>query len=227
MPLTEPCIRMGPDQGPVALIILPLFEESNRLRRTVVEAMRALAAGGHASALPDLPGQNDSLIPTHAVTLDDWRAAVAAHVEQTARPVVTVALRGGCLIDAAANAAGHWRLAPVSGASLVRSMVRARVASEREAGRTVTAESLREQAARAGQLDLTGNTLSAAMVAQLDAAETDTATAAPLRSVTLGAGDGRITGAPLWLRAEPGFDATLAHSIADDVAQWMTTCAER
>src|SRR3546814_11084271 len=42
------------------LIVPPLFEEANRTRRTLVLAMRALAAEGFAALLPDLPGQNES-----------------------------------------------------------------------------------------------------------------------------------------------------------------------
>ena len=51
------------------LLIPPLFEEANRMRRTLVLAMRALSAdmGIVPSLLPDLPGQNDSLEPTVAV----------------------------------------------------------------------------------------------------------------------------------------------------------------
>lgn len=218
-------LRHGPnDQDARVLIVPPLFDEANRLRRTLVLAMRALADRGVASLLPDLPGQNESLVPTVAVDLDQWRSAVAAIVAAEPGPVMIASLRGGALIDNGAAAAGWWRLAPAPGASLLRTMLRARVASDREAGISSSIDSLIGDAQHSPLL-LAGNLLSPVMVEQLQAAlpvETD-----PLCTVTLGAGPSDVAGSPLWLRAEPDEDAVMATAMAENISGWMRACGLR
>ena len=49
----------------------------NRTRTFVVTVLRLLAERGIAGALPDLPGQGESLVPTQAMRLADMRAAFA------------------------------------------------------------------------------------------------------------------------------------------------------
>jgi hypothetical protein len=106
---------------------------------------------------------------------------------------------------------------------LLRNMLRTKVAGEREAGRDITMESLRERA-NSAPVELAGNILSPAMVAGLEVATADDG-AAPLRTVTVGgAGDGRIAGSALWLRSEPGEDAALVAAMTHDVMGWMRIC---
>lgn len=220
-PASEHILRIVPD-GPARATILflpPLFEEANRTRRTIVLAMRALAAEGLATLLPDLPGQNDSLVPTVEVDLDRWRQALAETAAMIDGPVVIASLRGGALIDHGAAAAAWWRLAPVGGTSLLRTLLRARVAADREAGLTSSLEDLQDRA-RHEPLMLAGNLLSPAMMAQLGSAEA--VAVAPLRAIGLGA-EG-IAGSPLWLRVEPGEDAEMAAAIAADIAEWSRSC---
>jgi hypothetical protein len=221
---TEQCLRFpGTADVPTILFIPPLFDEANRMRRTLVLTMRVLSARGVASLLPDLPGQNDSLVPTEAVTLTGWRAALADVAAAEAGPLLVASWRGGALIDdAASGAIGWWRMAPVAGASLLKTMIRTRIAGEKEAGRTVSAEDLRASATD-GPVELAGNFLNAAMLMQL---ETGTpAEVAPLRSVTVGSGEGKLPGSALWLRAEPGEDAAMAAAMAADIHSWAMTCA--
>lgn len=222
--MPEHILRIAPAGTPRAtvLIVPPLFEEANRTRRTLVLAMRALAARGFAAAMPDLPGQNESLVALEAVDLERWQAALAATSVEIDGPLIVTSVRGGALIDHRVKAAGWWRLAPVGGASLLRTLLRARVSADREAGVTSSLESLTETA-KTEPLLLAGNRLSPAMIAQLGSAETQPV--APLRSVSLGAGG--IAGTPLWLRAEPGEDAAMAEAIADDIADWSATCGVR
>ncbi len=201
------------------LIVPPLFEEANRTRRTLVLAMRALAAGGFAALLPDLPGQNESLVPLAEVDLDRWRDALAEVAAEIEGPVVVASVRGGALIDHRVQAAAWWRLAPVGGASLLRTLMRARVTADREAGLASSLESLQEDA-KGAPLLLAGNALSPAMVAGLASAEAQPVE--PLRSVAIGV-EG-IVGTPLWLRAEPGEDAAMAQAIAADISAWSKTC---
>jgi len=216
-------LRIDPAGTPRATVLFvpPLFEEANRTRRTLVLAMRALAAGGFAALLPDLPGQNESLTPLAEVDLARWSEALAAVAERIDGPLIVASLRGGCLIDHHARAALHWRLAPVGGASLLRTLLRARISADREAGKPSSLESLQAEA-RAAPLLLAGNPLSPAMIAQLGAAEVQPV--APLRSLTLGSGDGALPGTPLWLRAEPGEDAAMAQAMAADIAEWSRAC---
>lgn len=214
-------LRFDPAGAPRAtvLIVPPLFDEANRLRRTLVLAMYALAADRFSTVLPDLPGQNESLVALEAVDLARWQDGLAEVAASLDGPVVVGSIRGGALIDHRVKAAAWWRLAPVGGASLLRTMMRARVAADREAGIESSLDSLQE-AAKAAPLLLAGNALSPAMVAQLGSAEAQPVE--PLRSIGLGA-EG-IAGTPLWLRAEPGEDATMAAAIAADIIAWSRTC---
>ena len=224
----ELCLRITaptPLAGaPRILFVPPLFDEANRLRRTLVMTMRALAQLGYDSLLPDLPGQNDSLILTQDVTLRDWRDALRVVAAAEDAPVLIASWRGGALIDDAADCAvGWWRMSPVAGASLVKTMLRTRIAGEKEAGRSVTSDDLRAQIAAEGVGELGGNMLSAAMLDMLDAATAAAVT--PLRQVQPGVGDGKVTGSALWLRAEPGEDAAMAQAMAADIADWASQCA--
>lgn len=214
-------LRIDPAGPPRATIVFvpPLFEEANRTRRTLVLAMRALVADGFAALLPDLPGQNESLVPLVNVDLDQWQAALDAVTGAIDGPIIVASVRGGALIDHRVKAAAWWRLAPVGGASLLRTLMRARASADREAGIASSLESL-QAAAQTAPLLLAGNALSPAMIAGLCAAEAQPVE--PLRSILLG--EGGIVGTPLWLRAEPGEDADIARAIAADIAAWSKTC---
>ena len=195
------------------LIVPPLFDEMNRMRRTLVLAMHALAERGTASALMDLPGANESLAPIEDQNLDSWRQAVgvaAAAID----PVCIAAVRGGCLIDDGAEAPHRWRLSPAKGSSLLKTLLRTRIAGERENGRNVTAAGLMALA-ETGPIELAGNRLSPDMIAQLDGALPADQAA---REVKPGTGERCIAGSALWLRAEPGEDAAMAQAIAADIA---------
>ena len=219
--MSEHRLRIDPAGTPRAtvLIVPPLFEEANRTRRTLVLAMRALAAEGFAAMLPDLPGQNESLVPLEEIDLARWQDALAEVAAGIDGPTLVASVRGGVLIDHQVKAAAWWRLAPVGGVSLLRTLMRARVSADREAGLTSSLESLQEEA-KAQPLLVAGNRLSPEMVAQLGTSEAQAVE--PLRNVGLGA-DG-IAGTPLWLRAEPGEDAAMAKAIAADISAWSTTC---
>jgi hypothetical protein len=205
----EHLMRIGAAGAPPVLFVPPLFEEMNRTRALLAAAMRGLAARGLAGWLPDLRGTGESLDPLAAVAWDDWRhdvIAAAVHVaRRSGRAPLVAALRGGALIDDGAAAIGWWRLAPVTGASLARDMVRAGLAGVEWAGYAPAAE-LR------GRLE--------------DAKPVDQA---PLRVARLasdaGAADVKLAGPALWRRSEPGGSAELAAAIADDVAGWHATCA--
>ena len=201
---------------PAILFVPPLFDEMNRMRRTLVLAMHALAERDIASTLMDLPGANESLAPLEEQSLTRWREAVAAAAGQI-QPRCTASVRGGCLIDDGASAELRWRLSPAKGSSLLKTLLRTRIAGEREDGRTVTASELMEQASSA-PIELAGNWLGPAMVAELDAARP---AEVPAREVKPGQGEGAITGSALWLRAEPGEDAAMAQAIADDLAELL------
>ncbi len=231
--MAEALLSHGPaDAAEHILLVAPLFAEANRMRRTLVMVMRALAARGIASHLPDLPGQNDSLVPLAAVSLTDWRVALAGVAAALPAPPLIASvrggaliddLRGGALIDGDVTARGWWRLAPLDGSAVLRHLSRTQAISDREAGVSPPAPPPDAPQQLAGYL------LSAAMRADLAAATP--AACAPLRTVTLGTSGGTampatIPGTPLWLRAEPGEDAAMTTAIADDLAAWSRQCAK-
>lgn len=196
-------MRIGPDGGIPVLFAPPLFEELNRTRALIAAVMRSLAERGCLCTLPDLPGTGESLRPIEETSWDDWRGALAAAGDG---PAHVVAIRGGCLIDDAAPALSHWRLAPVPGASLKRDLARAGLA---------------------GGADYAGYPLSPSLVAALEAAAP--AEAPKLRTVRLASdpapADAKLAGPALWRRSEPGHSAELAQAMAQDIAEWTKTCA--
>lgn len=192
------------------LVIPALFDEHNRLRRFTVETLRALDAAGVDTLLPDLPGTNESTLALRDQSLATWRAATtaaAAHFGATR----VLALRGGALV---APELPGWIYAPVSGAAILRQMLRARVLASREAGREETQENLLE-IGRAAGLDLAGYLLGSALFTQLGAA-------VPAKHLaTISQAD--IGGAGLWLRAEPDENPQQSGALAAlIVAGWRT-----
>ncbi|MEH3101878.1 hypothetical protein [Sphingomonas adhaesiva] len=196
-------LRLGSDTGPAVLAVPALFEEANRTRTLLVMTLRLLADRGIAGALPDLPGQNDSLLPTIDARLSAWRGALAAAARCLPGPVHVVAIRGGALLDAAVDAASRWYLAPLSGEAQVRELDRLRRAG--------------------GGQDYAGNDLHPDLLTALAAAEP--ITAGPLRVVRM-EGDPRpadriLAAAPPWRASEPRADPALAAMLADDIAGWI------
>lgn len=205
----EAMVRLGPADGPVAIVALPLFEEANRTRTFAVGLMRRLADRGIATALPDLPGTGESVVPTENARLDDWRAAFAA-AGGAAGARFGVAIRSGALLDRDAGLTARWQLSPQDGPQLVRELDRLRV--------------LGGQAGDGAIAEIAGNRISAALLDDLAAAAP-----APARTVRLD-GDPRpadrsFPAGPLWRRVEPDDDPVLAAALADDIADWIATCA--
>ena len=199
------------------LIIPPLFDEMNRCRRMLVQAMRGLAERGTGSFLVDLPGCNESLTALEKQSLSTWREAVGAATEQLGATHMA-SLRGGALVDNGVANLPHWRLAPAKGSSLLKTMIRTRIAGDKEAGKSTSEAGLME-AAKTGPIGLAGNMLGPAMVAELESAEP--VDVAQLTVRTLGQD---IAGSTLWLRAEPQDDPVMSAAIAADLGQWNTSC---
>lgn len=203
-------MRIGPANAPPILFVPPLFEEMNRMRALAAATMRALAERGFGCWLPDLPGTGESERALEDVGWHDWRRAVAEAADHAAaasgRAPLVAALRGGCLIDDAAEGAGHWRFAPVDGAGIARDM---------------------ERSGLAGGVAWAGYDPSPALRGDLAAATAEPL--ARLRTVRLasdrGEADARIEGPALWRRSEPGVSLDLARAVAADVAEWADQCA--
>ncbi len=198
------------------LIIPPLFDEMNRVRRMLASAMRDLAARGVATFLPDLPGCNESLSLMPEQDLETWRTAMNLAAEQLGATHIA-AIRGGALIDDFLPDMPHWRLAPVKGASLIKTMMRTRIAGDKEAGITTSTDDLIAEA-RISQTELSGNLLNLKMVEQLGVAQP--AAMPGVHTVTLGDGTDMIAGSALWLRAEPQDDAAMSAAIAAELDRW-------
>ena len=213
---SEFCLSFGAaSSGRAILIVPPLFDEMNRTQRMLVEAMRMLAGKGVCTLLPDLPGCNESMADVAAQNLQSWNEAMTAATGQLGATHIA-SIRGGVLIDGGITLP-HWRLAPAKGASILKTMLRARMAADKEAGRASSMESLLADAQK-GPLELAGYLLSPDMLFSLEHSE-----AAPLeaaREVALG----EIGGSALWLRAEPDDDAAMSASIAEDLDRWSASC---
>jgi hypothetical protein len=191
------------------LLIAPaLFDEANRMRRLAVEVMRRLDKSGIDSFLPDLPGCNESTQDLDLVEPEDWRMALEAAARHFGATHV-LAIRGGALV--VPDALPGWLYAPVKGASLIKTMLRARVIASREAGREESTETLLAQGLELG-IDLAGWSLSGEMLRQMQ-------DALPVRRDNLTLVDqDTIGGGALWLRAEPGEDPDQADALAALIA---------
>ena len=211
-PREEFAVVAGPEGSKRLLIVPALFEEANRTRRVLVQTMRALAAHGIASVLPDLPGCTESLAPLECQDLASWRAGMAAAAAHFGATHV-LSLRGGAIL--APPGLPGWRFEPLSGASALRHLVRARMVAAKEAGRPEKFDGLMAQGRKSG-LDLAGYRLSAAMVRDLEGSDLP----APGAGVaTFALAD--LGGSALWLRSEPGEDADMADALAATIARDM------
>lgn len=228
-------LRFGPDTGPVVVVAMPLFEEANRMRAFAVTLCRALAKRGVANALPDLPGQGESLVATADATFAGLREGLRAAVEmvrQHERRVYAASLRSGILLDVDSAIFGRWCLAPVSGHDLMRHLARLLDATGRK-GDALQLRSVFQYDDAAFPLEVGGNLLGATLLQDLT---TDRAIdglhkhGVPLRTIRLesdpAAADRHVPGAPLWRRAEPDNDPALAALLADDIADWIARCED-
>jgi len=221
----EAMLRMGREDWPTVLILPPLFEEANRTRATLVQAMRLLSRPdldkGVASILPDFPGTGDSPLATHDVGFEDWVAAVEALAELLPRPRLTVAIRGGALLDRYVDADARWRLMPETGARLLRDMVRATALTSGRKAAEIEAE------ADAQPTRLAGNLIAPALFAALNKAAPDDGP--DIRTVRTDDRpcDHAIAGDAVWRRAEPVTDSALHGVIGEDIFCWALACAAR
>ena len=199
---TEFALRCGVG-SPVTLLILPaLFEEANRMRRLTVSMMRALANEGIGTILPDLPGTGESPASLTQISLDDWHAAASSLATQVSG---SVAIRAGALLDG--PFAARWRLAPETGARILRDLVRATAFAQGVAADDIDARVRHEPTRLAGTL--VGPALYEALAQ---------AVPADVAHVTA------VEGPKLWRAAEPGDDPAFARALAQDIALWVKTC---
>lgn len=197
------------------LIVPPLFDEMNRVRRMLIQTMRDLAGRGISSVLPDLPGTNESRASLLKQDLVTWRAAVSAAATKIGATHIA-SLRGGALIDDGMSVP-HWRLAPVKGSTLLKAMLRTRIAGDKEAGIVSTSEQLMASAQHA-PLELAGNIIGVAMLTSLEKAEPVITGA--VREVALS----EVGGSALWLRAEPQDDPAMSAALAAALDRWSASC---
>lgn len=220
-------LRFGPDTdehgGPVVIAAPPLFEEANRTRAFIVTILRALGHRGVAGALPDLPGQGDSLIPTSETTLIELREGFAAAAASLGGPKFSLAIRSGALLDCTAALAGRYHLSPMTGSELRRELIRSRQASARESAEPFDPAAIDSAT---DPVELAGNLIAPQLLRELSEAAPATQFARTVRLETEARpADAKLCGGPLWRRAEPGNDPDFAVRIADDIAAWIATCA--
>ena len=186
------------------VLILPaLFDEANKMRHLTVEVMRLLDAAGIDSVLPDLPGCNESRAPMEQQSLAGWRASAQAAAEYFHTSHV-VAIRGGGLI--APGALPGWLYAPIKPRNILRALIRARIITAREAGRNETSDGLMERARNDG-IELAGWRLGPTFIQELEADSNSSISHHDVITAEMAGG------APLWLRAEPDYDAEQAQAL--------------
>lgn len=204
------------------LIVAPLFEEMNRCRRLLALTGAALAGHGVESWLPDLPGTGDHEAGPEAMDWTRWRASVAALAAQVPADA-TLAMRGGTLLDDAAGDLPRYRLAPASGAALLRDLLRARAATDAEAGSGLSVAALEARLTAGETVEAAGYPLSPALAAVLRAAVPAPAQPGDRMAVLAGTegGDLSLPGPAPWRSAEASDVRPLARALAQDIASWL------
>ena len=221
---SERLVRIG-GEGPAILFLAPLFEEANRTRHFMIEMMRGIATRGFSCFLPDLPGTLESGTAFATLIRDDWKGSIAAAAGAIGGPLLTVALRGGCLLDGAASPSARWRLAPQDGATLARELVRIRMAAAREDGLVVTAAEL---GAELGSTEfiVAGYPISAELGDAIKGFVIESSYS--VRTLRLEGdiqpADARIAAQPLWRRSEPDHDPVFCQMLVDDISDWAASC---
>lgn len=197
MPVIAGCPTVERGHGPLRLLFCPpLFEEMNRCRRLLALTGAALADRGVATLLPDLPGTGDHPTALADVTLEDWRAALAAVAAQW-RASHLLAVRSGVLIAASLPLPLRTLAALPDGERQWRLLARA--------GGISTDATLEQTAVLAGYAVTPG------MAASLRSAIVDLAADAAIE----------VAGPPLWLQAEPDDAAGMADALAAALHDWM------
>lgn len=228
-------LRFGSADGPVVVAAPALFEEGNRTRAFLVRILRLLADRGIASALPDLPGQGESSVPTEEARLSHWRAAFDSVCAAVAadRPLLgTVSVRAGALVEATAPVPARWRLSPSSGEEVAREMARIWRAGQEARhpdNKMLRRWGMHSLIACGGEIrDVAGNRVHRALFRELEHDEAQSSVAG-VRVVRLDTdprpADLKFPGRPLWRASEPDVDEALAQALADDIVDWLRMCA--
>lgn len=220
---SEQYVHLGRKHPRQILIIPPFFEEMNRTRWLLLAAMRTLDEARIGTILPDLPGQNESLVPDSEISLGIWRAALERLAAQSGVIIdMIAAFRSGAILDDAVNCSRNWRLAPEDGPGLLRQLVRTRLAADREAGAASGKATLLLEARQQGML-FAGWEIPSVMIQELEASSLPVHD--EVRTVLLegssAPADAYVSGKPLWRQSEPQEDHWLAQQIAADLAAWM------
>ena len=209
-----PAIETGSNKPRNIIILAPLFEEANKVRRTLALLLRHLAAADLHAVMPDLPGMGEHPAHLETTTLSDLQdavAKVAAALRSSGTVIGIASFRAGCLLDDAADVAAHWRFAPESGDRLVRTLMRTEDATQSdETHAFVSGQSVRRDLLD----DLSAKPLSSPPLLRTVRLASDRADA-----------DLHVPGSPLWRHAEPGEDPALARLLAEDIVTWMRSCA--
>ncbi|MEP9357366.1 hypothetical protein [Sphingomonas sp. KR3-1] len=218
----EAMLRFGPATGPVVVAALPLFEEANRTRTFAVTLLRRLAERGIAGALPDLPGQGESLVPTHKTSLLKMQDAfnfTCDTFDREGRRCYALGIRSGALLDGLASVAGRWHFAPMLGDKLLRELKRAAIAADPQRHDL-------DALVFGGDtpIEIAGNLLAPTLLGELPTARPAPGARIVRLASDTGEADRKVEGAPLWRRAEPDDDPALAVLLADDIAAWVRTC---
>ncbi|GGA05264.1 hypothetical protein GCM10010923_13750 [Blastomonas marina] len=194
------------------LIVPPLFDEMNKMRRLLVETMRRLDRADIDSFLIDLPGTNESTAELDRQDAEGWQGAASAAAEHF-RATHVLGVRGGAMF-VPVDLPGLL-YAPVAGAQTLNRMLRSRTIAAREAGREENATVLLERGLRDG-IDLAGYRLGASMIAAL------TQRHVPVRPGLATIDRDAVGGGGMWLRAEPGDAPEQADALAAIVARELT-----
>ena len=197
----------GEADQPALIVFEPLFEERNRCRRMIAQMARELNKAQISVAIPDLPGVGESLTGIETLNFENWASAAQSACDALT-PVGIISMRGGVLAAPASTRIPHWSFAPEQGTRIVRDLERVRKASGDE-GYGYSGHPLIEQFV-ASLSEASFNDRPSLHVVRLES--------------DAGMANEKVTGAPLWRRAEPGEDEALSNALAHSIKSWGQSC---
>jgi len=218
-PATPPVPRAG------VIVVPPFTEEMNKSRRMLARQMRALAAHGLVTILPDLYGTGDSQGGFGAARWDIWKQDIAAAAawmrEQGVAWTGVLALRLGALLamewiddGAAVDRVFLWQPV-VSGELAISQFLRTRVAASMLAGpeERESLKALRQALQRGETIEVAGYEIAPELASAISDRRLDAC--------------GRSTLPPVeWFEVVADAEATLAPAGRRVIEQWQSRGAD-
>ncbi|WP_221791895.1 hypothetical protein [Aquisediminimonas sediminicola] len=212
---------LGDNDRPL-LFVPPLFGEMNRCRRLMADCAMLLVQQGFSCWMIDLPGTGESETDPALLTLDDWHDAVDRAASDIKAEAI-IALRGGAILGRQSQHLPHWSLAAIDGPTIIRELLRLRMANDRGLGLSSTSAQLMALGSAKG-LNIGGYWLSPALfegLSNIIFPYNNNVISYQLETNSKKTDSPTLQGEPMWRHAEPGRSLPMAAAMANAITTWL------